>query len=723
MPMTCRFPLVLLTTVLSPALPLPARADAPTPPSPTALDAVQVRAAASRAPALQAGSYGRGDWLHTPASLQVLDRDLIDRRQVRTLSELASSDAALGDSYAPVGYYQNIAIRGFALDPATAYRFNGLAIAGEQRLALEHVQQVEILKGDAGLAAGVIAPGGLVNYVGKRPQPVRALSLASDAEGTRYAAVDLGGWLTPRLGLRLNLANEALRTPVDHTDGQRQFQALAADWQTGPRSRLELDLDHQRSRQRSVSGYQLLGGTTIPARVDPQQLPGYQPWQQPVAIASSNIGLRQTIGLGDHWQAQLALGHSRSRIDDNVAFAYGCHYRDACADGVSPGQFFAPDGSYDIYDYRSPDDTRRNRQLRATLDGSVHFGHGVHRLQLGIDRSERRIDKRDAVYEYVGSGHVRQRQPPLYAPSPQQPGPRVRRLDSRQDALLLMDRIELSPHWQWLAGGRQVRLDERRFAADGSPEGTTRLSRFLPQAALLWQPGDASSAYISYAQGLSLGQEAPYWTSNGGSILPARLSRQLELGGKYRLADGLALSAALFRTRLPWQYARPDDSVAGFSFVQAGTQLHTGLELGASGRIGGQLQLQASAIVLQARVRATGTPAYEGHDLVNVPPRRASVQADYQLPALPQLGVSLRWRHAAANPATADGRVRVPAWHVFDAGLRWQQQHDGHALVWQLTVDNVLDRFHWRDTGSSFGDHFLFPGAPRQARLSLRIEL
>jgi hypothetical protein len=45
---------------------------------------------------------------------------IADRRQVRSLSELASNDASLGDAYAPVGYYQNIAIRGFAWTPPPA---------------------------------------------------------------------------------------------------------------------------------------------------------------------------------------------------------------------------------------------------------------------------------------------------------------------------------------------------------------------------------------------------------------------------------------------------------------------------------------------------------------------------------------------------------------------------------------------------------------------------
>ena len=61
------------------------------------------------------GSFGNAPLQDTPAAIPtVITRDQIDDRQPRTLSELARSDAALGDSYAPVGYYQDIAIRGYS---------------------------------------------------------------------------------------------------------------------------------------------------------------------------------------------------------------------------------------------------------------------------------------------------------------------------------------------------------------------------------------------------------------------------------------------------------------------------------------------------------------------------------------------------------------------------------------------------------------------------------
>jgi len=106
-----------------------------------------------------------------------------------------------------------------------------------------------------------------------------------------------------------------------------------------------------------------------------------------------------------------------------------------------------------------------------------------------------------------------------------------------------------------------------------------------------------------------------------------------------------------------------------------------------------------------------------------VPRARAALHLDYTVPALPALSLTAGARHAARNPATPDGLVHAPAWTVFDAGLRYGTRWGERDLVWRLSVDNLSDRFYWRDVGSSQGDSYLFPGAPRLARLSVTIDL
>ncbi|SEK85191.1 iron complex outermembrane recepter protein [Pseudoxanthomonas sp. GM95] len=721
---------LLLSSLLCTALPLHAQQvdDTQTSADSTAteLAAVRVQGQADdrpRAPDAQLGSFGPGRWKDTPASINVLDRTLLDKRQPRSLSEVAYSDASLGDSYAAVGYYQNVAIRGFPLDLATGYRFNDLTIAGEQRLALENIQQVEILKGEAGLTAGIMAPGGIINYVAKRPARVQELTVGTDSHGSRYTAVDLGRWITSTFGLRFNAAWEDTHSYIDHTDGRRNFYALAADWLIGDKGKLELDGNYQTSAQRSASGYQLLGGDTLPTHASATTLLGYQPWSQPVAIQSTNLTARYRYQFNDAWQGSVALGHSRSVIDDNVAFAYGCFYAAQCADGSVPGNYFAPNGDYDVYDYRSPDDTRVNDEVRAQLQGRFTTGALSHQLTVGVDGFRRTVDRRQDVYDYVGTANIHDATVPVFAPSPNAPGASARRLDDKQRAVFALDRINFGNGWQWLAGGRFVKLDEIANDSDGVRERRTQLSKFLPQTALMWQATDRLNTYVSYSKGLSLGQEAPYWTSNADSFLPPLLSRQVELGAKFSATSSLDLGAALFRISQPFQYAMPDDSDAGYTFIQRGNQVHTGLELSANGKLSEHVHVTASASVLRARAEDAGTPAYEGHQLINIPKARASVLVDYQLPFAPAWTVSGGWRYAASNVATPDGSTKVPSYNVFDAGLRVRSEVRGHALTWRLSVDNVFDKFYWRDTGSSGGDYYLFPGAPRLARLTVSYAL
>lgn len=669
------------------------------------------------------GSFGSAPLHDTPAAITVITRAQIDDRQPRTLSELVRGDAAITDNYAPAGYYQDVSIRGFPLDLATGFRFNGMIMSAEQLLALEGKERVEVLKGLGGLEAGVVEPGGLVNYVSKRPADVHNVTVGTDSHGSNYEALDLGAWFSPSFGLRVNAANEKTHSYIEHADGRRSFVSIAADWKITDKATLLLDTDYQTSGQRSASGYQLLGGTTVPAHASRTRLLGYQSWQRPVGIHSSNTSLRFNYRFSDNWNAQVSAGHSHTVIDDNVAFAYGCFYAESCASGATPGYFFAPNGDYDVYDFRSPDDTRQNDEVRGVVTGSFATGSVDHELNVGATSFRRTIDRRAYVYDYVGTANIYDRVVPSFAPSPNEPGPSVRRLTSWQRTLFAIDRIHLGEQWQVLAGTRFVRLDESAYDDTGAIERHTRSSQSLPQAAVLWQPTAPLTTYVSYGEGLSLGREAPYWTSNGGTTLAPLHSRQVEAGVKYAIGEGLDLQAAVYRIRQAYQFARPDDTAEGFTFVQQGQEVHTGVELNLAGRITENLRLTASLNAIRARAENTGAPTYEGHQVVNVPRWRSAVYADYSLPFAPGLAILGGWRYAGSNVATPDGATRVPAYNVFDAGLRFATQMGGHALTWRLNVDNVFNRFYWRDTGSSGGDSYLFPGMPRLARLSVTYEL
>ncbi|MFJ4141674.1 TonB-dependent siderophore receptor [Pseudomonas sp. NPDC089734] len=691
---------------------------------PVNLDAVKVTGTAEEStPDYQArqasvGGFGETELIDTPASVSVFTEALIKDRQARLLSDVLRNDASVGDAYAPVGYYENFVVRGFSLNAASSYRINGRTITGEQNVALENKQQVELLKGLSGLQNGASAPGGLINYETKRAQDVRSVTVSTTEHGGRYLATDVGGWFGSdnQFGLRANLAHEDIRSYVEHADGQRDFASLAFDWNISERALLQLDVEYQTKEQRSVPGYQLLGGTALPHNASPRKLLGYQSWSNPVGIDSLNMSGRFEYRFNDTWKGSLSASRSRVVIDDYSAFAWGCYGSASCAAESVPNHFSA-EGGYDIYDFRSPDDTRRNDEVEAAMTGNFDTGSLKHELTFGTSAFRRTVDTRGTFNEMVGSSNINT--DPESVSQSDLPLPHTeRRLDSRQYGLFMTDRISFNEHWQTVLGGRQVRLDEQAYTETGSDQRHTQRSIFLPQAALIYKPLENISLYTSYSKGLSLGGTAPWFTNNASEILAPTVSRQLETGIKYDW-QRMSFTAALFQTRQAYQYSRPNDD-GSFTYVQQGEQKNTGLELGANGWVTERLQISASAAAIRAQVDGSGTQAYEDHQALNVPKYRGSLQADYSLP-IRGLALLGGMQYSASKYANREGTVKVNDYTLFNIGSRYSTRLGDYDTVFRLTVDNLFDKRYWRDAGEYMGDDYLFMGAPRTATLSASV--
>jgi iron complex outermembrane recepter protein len=651
--------------------------------------------------------------LDIPAAVSVVTAEQIKDQQARLLSDVIKNDASIGESYAPVGYYENFSMRGFALDLASAYRIDGLSVAGEQNIALENKEQVEFLKGLAGLQGGVMNAGGMVNYVTKRPADVRSVVLSTDSNGSRYVAADIGTLFgtDKQFGLRINAAHEDINSYVDGSNGYRDFASLAASWAISARTSLLVNAEYQQKSQKSVAGYQLLGGTTVPANVSPSTMLTPQSWAQPVRINSTNINARLETEFNDNWRGYLQLGRSRTVIDDYLAFPYGS--------GSSPT--FGANGDFDVYDYRSPDDTRRNDEGQAVLLGKFNSGSISHELTLGLDMSRRVVDKSDGISEYVGSDNIYNTTPLVLSASGAAIPASYRNLDSRQQAIFFTDRISFNERWQVLAGGRQLWLKEKTYDAAGDTTRDTSRTMFLPQLAVIFKPQASLSLYTSYAETLTAGTSSAFWDTNPYITLPPSVARQIETGLKYDWNKDLSFSAALFRMHKAYEYPQPNGD-GTYTYVQQGTQVNQGLELGANGNLTSQLRLSASVAVIQARANDTGTPSYDGKQAINVPRLRSAVYLDYALASLPGLNLQGSWFYSGHKSVTRDGSAEVAAYHVFNAGLRYATRIAGHPTTVRLNIDNLFDKRYWKDSGESLGDSYLFQGAPRLARLSVQYD-
>ena len=659
-----------------------------------------------------------------PLSAFVVTRSLLDDQQARLLSEVAKNDTSVGEDYAPVGWYQDFEIRGFPLDLASGIKINGLSAAGEQLIALENKEAVEFLHGVDSDEVGVASGGGLVNYVTKRPAGVRTLNVATDQRGTLYAGVDLGGFLgaQQQFGVRVNLAGEDIRSYVHGADGTREFGAVAADWKITSNTFLKGDFEYQHLVERSVGGYQLLGGTTVPVDVSPDVMLGYQWWAKPNTFDTFTTSMRLDHNLSTNWRFFVSAGRSRSLIDDNIAWPYGCYYAPSCANSSTP-YFFSPTGDYDVYDWRSPGELYINDQFEAILQGQVKTGPVTNDLAIGASLQRHSVNLPNPVDAYVGTENIYQPEQ-TFLPSPEEPGPVTLAEDTHQYALIVADHIHLPKRIDVSVGGQYDALRDHNYSQPNPPGPVpflTDQNLWLPQYSLSYRPVSEVLLYGNYSVALSLGLQAPFWaTVNPSAFLAPFFTRQTEAGIKYEAGRRILLSAAVYRMRAPFFYPKVWDSGADIDFLSDGHETHRGLELNAQGKVKEWLRLTGSATLLRAISSGSSTPDFNGKQVINVPRFRTAVFADIDVPFIKGLHLLPGWSYTGPKEATRDDAVSVPGYNLLNIGARYTPSGDWKKVTFRLSAENVLNKRYWKDTGASYGDTFLHLGAPTTVRLSMQ---
>ena len=687
--------------------------------------------------AVTVGTLDGATLLETPLSATIVTRELLMDQGARLLSDVVKNDASIGEDYAPVGYYGDYEIRGFPIDLATGLEINGMTIAGEQDVPLENKERVEFLKGIAGVESGVASAGGLIDYVTKRPAMVQAVDVATDHRGSSYGAVDLGHLFGSRkqVGVRANVAGEQIMSYVSDANGWRAMGAGAADWKLSPVAILKGDFEYQHKVERSVCGYQLLGGTTVPSldQVYPSTMLGEQTWAKPNTFDTINTGARLDYDLPHEWKAFAAASYSHSLIDDNVIYAYGCYNEAECNTGSAPYPwFFAPDGTYDIYDYRDPGELRIDAQAEAIVTGRVKTGAITHDLTGGGELFLRSVQLPGApplnapstvqdgsVYTYVGSENIYQ---PITAFTIEDPlqsaGPRALAENNHQSSAVMQDRIHLPGHIQLLAGGRFDSVRDHNYSGtnESGALNFTDKTIWLPQYAVTYNPANNLTLYGNYGVMLSLGPQAPFWA--GGYYLSPFFTRQAEIGAKFEPSQRILLTTAFFHMRAPFFYPMTIDDLGDQSFVSEGRETHDGIELNAEGKVTNWLRLTASAAAIRALSDETGTPAFDNKQVLNVPHLRTALFADVLVPHARGLHLMPGWGYTGRKEATRDDLVSVPGYNLFNLGARYTPGGEQGHVTLRLYADNITDKRYWKDTGASYGDTFIHLGAPTTVRLS-----
>lgn len=651
----------------------------------------------------------------SPFAATSLDAKELKARGIGQLAGAALLDAGFSDAYNAEGYWSNFTIRGFALDPRGNYRRDGLPISAETALWLGNKQSIEALKGTSGLQAGTSTPGGLVNFVVKRPgERMRSASVDVQSAGSIAMAADVGDRAGDRgaFGWRVNAGHERLDPRLRNAQGTRSGLAASVDLRLGTGSLLEAEFELNRQSQPSQPGFSLLGDTVPDAhKIDPRTNLNNQPWSLPVVFEGHTASLRYTQALAAGLQLKVHALAQRLRTDDRVAFAFGC---------TAEGRFdrYCSDGSFDLYDFRSEGERRRGDALDVSVSGRAD----AHRYTLGVLATQQRTRNPLQAFNFVGTGLIDASA--IVAPDPTATTPNADR-NERNLELHARDRWTFDTASSLWLGLRHTQLKRSSDPNDGNPN-TNHEQRFTtPWVAFTQRLSGALTAYASWGQGIesTVTPNLPTY-ANPGQVLPALKSRQLEAGLKHDgpRVDGHELdwSVAAFDITRP---LASDLCTALCTRLLDGEQRHRGIEASAAWQAGAWA-LQGSATVLRARRQgASVDPSVNGTRPPNVPAHGLRAQAAYRLDALwPGAQLSAAVVHEGRRALLpAANSPTIGAWTRVDLGMRMEQRlGDDLALTWQLGVDNVADRRAWKEAPYQFGHAYLFPLAPRTWRAGLQ---
>ncbi len=652
----------------------------------------------------------------TPASINVLTKDLLDDRHVKVISEAARTDASVGDYYATIGYYENLSIRGFALDPATSFRMNGMSLTGEQNFAFENKDRVEILKGVSALQAGASSPGGIINFVTKRAKEVMSATAGTGERGTEYAAVDYGTFLNKEksLGIRLNAAHENIKPFVKNAKGQRQFISMAVDAKLSNQTFAQFDIEYQDKSQIGVSGLMLLGDGTnswVPQNVPADiQLNRYS-WVLPTEIKSLNTGLKIDHEINQRNSLFFHLSRSEVKINDRQAYPLP----------LSTGTF-GPTGNFVVSDFRSENELRRNDQAQIGLSSKISTGSIEHQLKYGVSVLQRSIYQGQARFDYLSpedniyslSATIN----PLSTPGTI--GPSTKTLNHYQNSLFIQDNMKLNEKLNLYLSARYIELSDKSYSTSGLLVGELKKNYLLPSVGATYKLNSQITNYISYSEGVESGTRPIETSYRNATPLKPRKTDQIEIGTKYAPTVDTLLSATIFRASRPNEYVDSNTYSSGKydEISQDGEVVHTGIELSYVQKVTKRLNLTSSAMYLEAKQEGASLASMNGAQAIGIPNWRAVVFADYLVPDIENLSVQGGWTYVSSKGVTLDNSIKVPGYHKFDAGMKYVDKVGKSKATYRLYVENLFDKFYWRDVSQTYGSNTLYPGIPRIFRAS-----
>jgi len=663
---------------------------------------------------------GSASLRETPQSVSVVTRQRLDDQNLRTLDEALSNVTGLvveqGSSHERTFYSRGFQVDTIQYDGVATQRGSGFLISPD----LSVFEQVEVLRGPAGLFNGAGSPGGTVNLVRKRPLKVDRTEVQANAgRWDNYRAqVDATRVLNDSGSVRARVigAYEDRKFFYDVANAQRGVVYAVVEADLAPSTTLGAGI--HREENQSTPFY---GG--LPRFADggdlglPRSAYLNAAWSDSRIVSTTAFAdLRHRFN--DDWKLRVAFTRMREDNYDLSGSAFGAVNR---ATNTGP--------TLSSFDARL---LGEQKGADVTLEGSFNAFGRRHDVLLGGNWMQRDFDSTSQLYTVANPVVDPFTFNPMdYATAPNLPArAATHTLTALEQSglygslrLALLDDVKLS------VGGRVsdwkssvLNLVTNTYSTQPSRQN----GEFTPYAALQWDFAPEWTGYLSYAE--IFRSQATLFTASGERLDPAT-GNNVEAGIKGALYGGrLNAALAVFRV-LEENRSQTDPSnptpcagspTLGACYIADGKVRSQGLDVELSGQLLPGWQISAGYTWNQTEYlhdrTASGAPsANENQPLSSFTPRH-----------LARIWTSWTPDNSAW---TFGGGVNAQSMsYKTNGNLRFEQA--GYA-VWSgrvayrisptlqaaLGMGNIFDKHYYRTLGTERGSNWY--GEPRNVNLTL----
>lgn len=647
------------------------------------------------------GALGTRTQLETPYSTTIVTGEELADRQAKKLGDVFIEDASVADNSNPYNAWASyITVRGMQLDWQNGYRIDGQPFnAYGITLPYEQLESVELLKGLSGFMYGFGAPGGVVNYVTKKP-PVTDKQVASIDVGYASTAVwsehlDLGGRIgtDSMFGYRFNATHEEGKT---YNDGnvRRDSFSLSADARLTKDLTATFDALYQQRRASGITtaiSTAQYTGTSLPTTLSG----GSSTLVTPDQHLNTNLQL-YTAGLRYNLSQDWTLSGSYS-------FSKSTRYRNE-----STFYLLDPVGNYNDFRFEGKEGHQLNA-WQVMAEGTVKTGPLQHQLVFGAAYQKQTNDNTaNSFYNQIGTGNIYQPNVNRYDSSGFYT---YRNADTTQKALFASDTIALTERWSVLGGVRYTNYEQHGYGIDGTTTSTYSQNGVVtPSVALTFKLTPGTTLYASYVESLEAGNVVGDIYANAGAILNPLRSKQFEFGVKSQ-NERWSATAALFHIERGAQYANSDNV-----FLEDGESIFEGMEAGTDVRIGRNWTVGGDLMWIATHYKKGST--FDGNRVAGAPGFVAAAHVNYAVPVVSGLTLSANAKFTGNTNLRPSGDLNVPGFVLYSLGATYTTRIAGHNVGVRAAIDNLTNRRYWE---FQYAD-YIQPGEPRTVSVNARLE-